>query len=199
METVAPLGHSDPMIGRVSDAEQFLQQQTARVEGLRHEADAAMSSLHARIAQARQAQADAMQVTGQATSRDGSVRVSVDATGVVTSLNLSPSAFDRNTPDKLAQAIVATLQSAAAQARGQLRTAFSEVRAGSGDVLAAADAGAAELGVPRMSVPEVPRTADDPTGQFADWEPTTPPAASKPRRTGHDDEPDNFSWDERPW
>ena len=187
------------MIGPVNDAEQFLQQQTARVEGLRQEADSAMASLHARIAQARQAQSEAMQATGQASSRDGSVRVSVDATGVVTSLNLSPSAFDRNTPDKLAQAIVATIQSAAAQARGQLRTAFSAVRGDSGDVLAAAAEGTAALGVPRLSVPEVPRTADDPTGQFADWEPTTPSPASERRRPRHDDEPDNFSWDERPW
>ena len=187
------------MIGAVTDSEQFLQQQTARVEGLRQEADAAMTALHAQIAKARQAQTEAMTVTGQSSSRDGSVRVTVDATGVVTGLTLSPSAFDRNTPDKLAQAIVATIQSAAAQARGQLSTAFSAVRGGSGDVLAAAAEGTAGLGVPRMSVPEVPRTADDPTGQFADWEPTTPPAASERRRPRHDDEPDNFSWDERPW
>jgi DNA-binding protein YbaB len=183
----------------VTEAEQFLTQQTARVEGLRQQADAAMTALHNRIEQARKAQADAMHVTGESTSRDGSVRVAVDATGVVTSLTLSPSAFDRNTPEKLAQAIVATIQSAAAQARGQLNSAFSEVR-GSGDVLAAAAQGTAGLGVPKLSVPEVPRTADDPTSQFADWEPTQAPPASEPRRPSpprHGEEPDDFY--ERPW
>jgi DNA-binding protein YbaB len=185
------------MIRCVSESERFLDQQTVRVEGLREQADAAMVSLQARIAQVRKAQSEAMQVTGESTSRDGSVRVAVDATGVVTSLTLSPSAFDRNTPDKLAQAIVATIQSAAAQARGQLSTAFSEVRGGDGDVLAAAADGAAALGVPARSVPEVPRTAADPTGQ--PWEPTTPTPASEPRRARQDDESHNFSWDERPW
>jgi DNA-binding protein YbaB len=187
------------MIGRVSESERYLDQQTARVEGLRHQADTAMASLQARIAQVREAQAEAMHVKGESTSRDGSVRVTVDATGVVTGLTLSPSAYDRNPPEKLAQAIVATIQAAAAQARGQLSTAFSTVRAGSGDVLAAAAEGTAALGVPRRAVPDVPRTADDPTGQFADWEPTTPPAASERRRPRRDDEQDNFSWDERPW
>lgn len=188
------------MIRVVTEAEQFLAQQTARVEGLRQQADAAMTALHKRIEQVRQAQADAMHVTGESTSRDGSVRVAVDATGVVTSLTLSPSAFDRNTPEKLAQAIVATIQSAAAQARGQLSSAFSEVRGGGGDVLAAAAQGAASLGVPKRSVPDVPRTADDPTGQFADWEPTKAPPASEPRRPSpprHGDEQDDFY--ERPW
>lgn len=183
----------------VTESERFLAEQTARVQGLRQQADAAMTALHNRIEQVRQAHADAMHVTGESSSRDGSVRVSVDATGVVTSLTLSPSAFDRNTPEKLAQAIVATIQSAAAQARGQLSSAFSSVRGGSSDVLAAAAQGSASLGVPKLSVPEVPRTADDPTGQFADWEPTRPPAASEPRRPSRprDDEPDEFY--ERPW
>jgi DNA-binding protein YbaB len=182
----------------VTESEQFLAQETARVEGLRQQADAAMASLQTRLAQVRQAQAEAMQVTGQASSRDGSVRVAVDATGVVTSLTLSPSAFDRNTPEKLAQAIVATLQSAAAQARGQMSTAFSAVR-GDGDVVQEAQDGASALGVRRMSVPEVPRTADDPTGQFADWEPTRPQQTSQPRQPKNDDEPEEFSWDERAW
>jgi DNA-binding protein YbaB len=187
------------MIGRVSESERFLDQQTVRVEELRGQADAAMASLQSRIAQVREAQAEAMDVTGESTSRDGSVRVEVDATGVVTALTLSPSAFDRNTPDKLAKAIVATIQAAAAQARGQLSTAFSAVRGGNSEVLAAAAEGAAALGVPKRTVPAVPRTAEDPTGQPTGWEPTPPPAASERRRAGRDDDPQNFSWDERPW
>lgn len=189
------------MIRPVTESEQFLREQTSRVEGLRQQADTAMASLQARIAHVRQAQEQAMQVTGESTSRDGSVRVTVDATGVVTGLTLSPSAFDKNTPDKLAQAIVATIQSAAAQARGQMSAAFSAVRGSAGDsgVINAAEQGTAALGVPRMSVPEVPRTADDPTGQFAGWEPTTPPAASQPGRARNDNQSNEFSWDERPW
>ena len=88
------------MIRPVTESEQFLREQTSRVEGLRQQADTAMASLQARIAHVRQAQEQAMQVTGESTSRDGSVRVTVDATGVVTGLTLSPSAFDKNTPDK---------------------------------------------------------------------------------------------------
>lgn len=186
---------------RVAESESFLDQQTRRVEELRQQADAAMESLQTRIAQARQAQSAAMGVTGESTSRDGSVRVVTDATGVVTSLTLAQSAFDRNTPDKLAQTIVATIQSAAAQARGQMSTAFAAVRGGDGEVLAEAAQGTAALGVPRLSVPEVPRTAQDPTGQPGGWgEPTGPAPTSERRRAAqHDDEHSNFSWDERPW
>ena len=44
---------------------------------------------------------------GEATSRDGSVRVTVDATGVVTALEFAPSTFGKYTPDRLAAATVA--------------------------------------------------------------------------------------------
>ncbi|HEX5402865.1 MAG TPA: YbaB/EbfC family nucleoid-associated protein [Pseudonocardiaceae bacterium] len=197
--------------------EQSLEQRTAE---LQQQAGDAMAHLKARIAGVRQAQQQAMQANGEATSRDGVVRVVVDGTGVVTSLTLAPSAFDRSTPDRLAQTITATIQSAAAQARGRTSAAMAAIRGDDKGLLSSAAKGAAGLGVPPLPVPEVPRTAVDPTGQQDGWAvpppaPVEPPApvvepmpghvaSNRSRRTDDvDDSADDGSggWvsDERPW
>lgn len=165
------------------------EQRAAKVAELRQQADGALAGLRAQMAAVKQAQQQALSSTGEATSRDGSVQVAVDATGVVTALKLSPNAFERTTPDKLAQAVVATIQAAAAKARAKVSETLAPVRAQSANVLAAAGS-AVGINAGQLSTPEVPRTASDPTGQDDPWRqaqaapqqsysprPTTPPAA----------------------
>jgi DNA-binding protein YbaB len=204
-----------------ASVEQSLEQRTAE---LQQEADQAMAHLKSRIAGVREAQQQAMQATGEATSRDGVVRAVVDSTGVVTSLTLAPTAFDRGTPDRLAQTVVATIQSAAAQARGRMAAAMAAIRGEDSGLVSSAAKGAAALGIAPLPVPEVPRTAVDPTGQqdgwgaspgesAQSWGPVTedrPPvveptpghvASNRSHRANDVDDDSSGEWvsDERPW
>lgn len=169
-----------------------LASEQARVAGLRGEADEVLRGLHEKLAAVREAQRDALATTATATSRDGSVRAVVDATGVVTSLVFAPSAFERGTPERLAQTAVATIQEAARQARAATSRALAPVRGpGSGALAAAARA---VPGLDALAVPEVPRTAVDP-GEGDPWrrEPErAPERPAEPRgqaRPTDDDEP----------
>jgi DNA-binding protein YbaB len=164
------------------------EQRAAKVAELRQQADGALAGLRAQMAAVKQAQQQALSSTGEATSRDGSVQVAVDATGVVTSLKLSPNAFERSTPDKLAQTVVATIQAAAAKARAKVSETMAPVRTQSANVLAAAG-NAVGLDASKLSTPAVPQTATDPTGQDDPWRQapqaappayTPPPAAPRP-------------------
>jgi DNA-binding protein YbaB len=170
-----------------------VEQREARVAQLRQEADGAMTELRAKLAGVRAAQEQALATTGEATSRDGSVRATVDATGVVTSLRFAPSPFQRSTPEKLAQATVATIQAAAAQARAQVSATLAPVREEGSRVLAAAAGGMSELRAARLGVPEVPRTAVDPAEDA--WhhgqpEPSPPAPPSRPARADRGEEDD---------
>jgi DNA-binding protein YbaB len=153
------------------------EQRLARVAELRQQADGALAGLRAQMAAVKQAQQQALSSTGEATSRDGSVQVAVDATGVVTSLKLAPTAFDRTTPEKLAQTVVATIQSAAAKARAKVSETLAPVRAQSANVLAAAGS-AVGIDASQLTTPEVPRTATDASDQGDPWRQAQPPAAS---------------------
>lgn len=202
--------------------EQSIAQRTAEYQ---RQADEAMAHLKSRIEGVKAAQQQAMGVTGEATSKDGVVRAVVDSTGVVTSLTLAPSAFDRGTPERLAQTVVATIQSAAAQARGRMSAAMAEIRGEDSGLAKSAAQGAATLGIAPLPVPEVPRTAVDPTGQQDGWgaapEPAQswgPPSAAqarppavepapghvasnRSRRANDVDDDSSGEWvsDERPW
>jgi DNA-binding protein YbaB len=159
------------------------EQRAAKVAELRQQADGALAGLRAQMAAVKQAQQEALSSTGEAKSRDGSVQATVDATGVVTALKLSPNAFERTTPDKLAQAVVATIQAAAAKARTKVSETMAPVRAQSANVLAAAG-NASGLDAAKLSTPEVPRTAADPTGQDDPWRQAQAPQQSySPRPT----------------
>ncbi|HEX4225574.1 MAG TPA: YbaB/EbfC family nucleoid-associated protein [Pseudonocardiaceae bacterium] len=166
----------------------------ARVAELHVQAESVLAGLQDKIDAVREAQAGALAVTGEETSRDGSVRAVVDATGVVTALTFAPSAFDRNTPEKLAQATVATIQAAAAKARGRASDALAGVRAPASGMLAAAASAYPDLDPTALSVPAVPRTATDP-GEDAFGTPKEQPtsaATSGQRRLG---DPDTFMSD----
>ncbi|MBB5892409.1 YbaB/EbfC family nucleoid-associated protein [Kutzneria kofuensis] len=157
------------------------EQRAAKVAELRQQADGALAGLRAQMAAVKQAQQQALSSTGEATSRDGSVQVAVDATGVVTSLKLSPNAFERTTPDKLAQTVVATIQAAAAKARAKVSETLAPVRAQSANVLAAAGS-AVGIDAGQLSTPEVPRTATDASDQADPWRQAqaAPPSYSPP-------------------
>jgi DNA-binding protein YbaB len=209
----------------VTDSAAHLERRTAE---LQQQADDAMKHLRTRIAGVREAQQQAMRATGEATSRDGVVRAAVDATGVVTSLTFASSAFERSTPDRLAQTAVATIQAAAAQARARTAEAMAAIRSDDEGTVDSAAKGAAALGVAPLPVPEVPRTAVDPTGEQDEWaaEPPAPEYSSwgelgteqpvdqvpppvepqpgpvtsnRPRRPSSDNGADDWTPDERPW
>jgi DNA-binding protein YbaB len=181
------------------------EQRQARVGELRQQADQAMAGLRAQLAAVKQAQERALRGGAEATSRDGAVKVTVDATGVVTGLVFAPSAL-ASTPEKLAAATVATIQQAAAQARATMAAELGPVTAAGAEVLATARR--TVPGLDGLVVPEVPRTAVDPgeqAGQFAAPPPGRgtfglpeelaeqaratphPPAANRPR--ARNDEP----------
>jgi DNA-binding protein YbaB len=153
------------------------EQRAARVSELQVEADETMAGLRARMAAVEEAQRTALSGTGEATSRDGSVRVTVDATGVVTALAFSDGAFQKSTPERLAAATVATIQEAAAQARGQMHQTLAPLTSDSEGALTAARRNVP--GLAGLTVPEVPRTVTDP-GEFDDQEPQAGYTFDKP-------------------
>jgi DNA-binding protein YbaB len=156
-----------------------------QIKQLYAEADNTMAQLKDRMARVREAQQQALQATGEASSQDGSVRAVVDSTGVVTSLTFAPSAFERSTPERLAQTVVATVQRAAAQARGKLSAAMAPAEQDEGVSAKAAEA-LAEYGIPKVGVPEVPRTAVDPTLPDTTYEqPPVDAAKQEAWATGH--------------
>ena len=171
-----------------------------QIKQLYAEADDTMKQFQNRLASVREAQQNALRATGEASSQDGTVRAVVDSTGVVTALTLAPSVFDRTTPERLAQTVVATIQQAAAQSRGQMSAALAPAAPEQGLSAKAAEA-LAEYGIPKVGVPDVPRTAVDPTmpdttyeqppvdtarqeawanGYAAETEPTPPPPPPLP-------------------
>jgi DNA-binding protein YbaB len=75
----------------------------ARNAAMREQVDSLLAELHKKTAEVREAQAQAMAITATAVSKDGSVRATVDSGGALTSLEFSPNAFERSTPDKLAR------------------------------------------------------------------------------------------------
>lgn len=75
----------------------------------------------------RAAEKQALQAVGEAVSEDGSVRVSVDAGGMVTDLVLSADAV-RLAPGDLASLITSVVQEAAGRARAAVRDVYEPLR-----------------------------------------------------------------------
>ena len=144
------------------DAEPSVQDRQAQVDALRGQANQALAGLRQQMAAVREAQRQAQTVSGQARSKDGSVTVTVDSTGVPTALSFTQAAL-RLTPEQLAQATLATIQTAATQARARAEASFAQVRESSAAVFAKAGASNPELQADALRTPQVPRTAHDPT------------------------------------
>lgn len=102
----------------------------ARNAAMREQVDSLMSELHRKTAEVREAQAKAMAITATATSPDGSVKASVDSAGALTSLEFSPNAFERTTPDKLARVATETVIAAIAKSRTELNEVLTEAQQG---------------------------------------------------------------------
>lgn len=184
------------------------EERAARVSELQGEADDVMGNLRAKMAAVAQAQHAAFTATGEATSHDGSVRVTVDATGVVTDLQFADTAFTKSTPQRLAAATIATIQTAATKARGQLQQTLAPLT----DQSALNAARENVPGLANLTVPAVPHTATDP-GESAEGtepvagyafeqqqteaeeEPAPPPAPSQVRRSRPAAEEDDYDDD----
>lgn len=151
------------------------------------QADEIAEQVLAQVERVRTQQRTALSITGTASSQDGSVRAVVDATGVVTSLEFAPSALDRSSLDRLARTVVATIQSAAAQARERMTESWQAWQGPDSEILAKAAAATGRLGLPRIGVPEVPRTETDQTGLLEAWQVSeTTPDTDKPKPTDAD-------------
>jgi DNA-binding protein YbaB len=80
-----------------------------------------------RLAQIRNLQQRAGEVTATARSRNGLISVQVDAQGQLLSVSLDPSAYDRLSPQRLASVLVELAKTAAADAAEQVRDIMAPV------------------------------------------------------------------------
>ncbi|ONI83861.1 hypothetical protein ALI22I_36125 [Saccharothrix sp. ALI-22-I] len=155
----------------------------ARNAAMREQVDTLLSELHKKTDELRETQARAMAITATAVSKDGSVRATVDSGGALTSLEFSPNAFERSSPDKLARLATETVQQAIAKARTELN-----------EVLAPAQQGAS-IDLSEM-LPGVPSLAD-----LIPKPPVVPQSSTPPRRPApaSDDEDGGSIMDRSGW
>jgi DNA-binding protein YbaB len=153
----------------------------ARNAAMREQVDSLMSELHRKTAEVREAQARAMAITASATSPDGSVTASVDSAGALTSLEFSPNAFERTTPDKLARVATETVIAAVAKSRTELNEVLSAAQQGPSIDLSEMLPGVPSLADLIPPAPPVP----------------APPAQQPPRRRPADDDEEGGSVMER--
>ncbi|MGP4021671.1 YbaB/EbfC family nucleoid-associated protein [Saccharopolyspora sp. 5N708] len=97
----------------------------SRNAALRNQIDGMLSDLRRRTAEIQQKQAQAAQQTYEVASDDGMITVRVDATGTVQEVALSPKAFERSTPDKLARTITSVIREATGTAQRALQNEFA--------------------------------------------------------------------------
>ncbi|MGZ3142122.1 YbaB/EbfC family nucleoid-associated protein [Lentzea chajnantorensis] len=93
-----------------------------------------MRELKQRTDGLRDAQAAIAAMSGVASSPDGNVVVTVDATGVLDELELGPRAFDRVTPEQLAQTITQVARRAAMNVREQVNAEMAPLTSEEGMV-----------------------------------------------------------------
>lgn len=78
----------------------------ARNAAMQEQVTSLLGGLQRQTEQLREAQTEAMSATGRATSPDGLVTAHVNAAGIATDVEVSPSAFKTSTPDKLGRAFL---------------------------------------------------------------------------------------------
>ncbi len=93
-----------------------------------------MRDLKQRTDGLRDAQAAIAAMSGVASSPDGNVVVTVDATGVLDKLELGPRAFERVTPEQLAQTITQVTRRAAMNVREQVNAEMAPLTSDEGMV-----------------------------------------------------------------
>jgi DNA-binding protein YbaB len=109
-------------------------QLAARNAELRGTLDGLMRELKQRTDGLREAQAAIAAMSGVASSPDGNVVVTVDATGVLDKLELGLRAFERVTPEQLAQTITQVARRAAMNVREQVNAEMAPLTSEEGMV-----------------------------------------------------------------
>ncbi|APU13204.1 hypothetical protein UA74_05640 [Actinoalloteichus fjordicus] len=94
---------------------------------LKEQAAVLTEQLASQTEQLQAAQEQASAARGAATSPDGLVSITVDATGGMAELRLAPTAFARSTPERLARSISDTFAAAKAGAQAQVSGAFGSL------------------------------------------------------------------------
>ncbi|ASU77630.1 hypothetical protein CDG81_04110 [Actinopolyspora erythraea] len=119
-----------------------------------------------KMRQAQRIREAASAVSGEASSRDGSVRVTVDQNGNMSDLRLEPEAM-RQRPEELSEAILSTARSARSQLTERMREAMEPVLGQDSETMDSVLAGM------RDRFPEEPEqggAASTPGGQESDEE-----------------------------
>ncbi|MBF6507565.1 YbaB/EbfC family nucleoid-associated protein [Nocardia farcinica] len=142
----------------------------ARNAAMREQVSSLLEGLQRQTAQLREAQDAAMAATGEATSADGLVTVRVNAVGIVTDVQISPSAFRSSTPEKLARSFREAAQAAAHDVRGKADAALAPVQENVPD-LPDLFPGAPSLKDLMPAPPPEPTTRVQPDDPDDDWEP----------------------------
>jgi len=85
------------------------------------------ANYHSRLAEIRQLQERAGQVTSTARSRDGLIKLEVGAQGQLRALSLEQGVYERMSPQRLAAALMDLAKTATGHATGQVREIMAPV------------------------------------------------------------------------
>lgn len=92
----------------------------ARNAAIKEQVSGLLDKFHQQTAILEQAQEAASSTTATVTSEDGSVTITVDASGAMTSLDFATKNFQRTDPQKLSQTVIETLHTASTQVKKQM-------------------------------------------------------------------------------
>ncbi|WP_018681005.1 YbaB/EbfC family nucleoid-associated protein [Actinokineospora enzanensis] len=106
----------------------------ARNAAMKEQVDNLLDTFHRQTEALRDAQQEAAQVTATVTSTDGLVTATVDATGVLSALEISPSAFAKTTPEVLAREVLRLSRQGASKVRGQVSALMTPLTSGLPDL-----------------------------------------------------------------
>lgn len=161
----------------------------ARNAAIKEQVSGLLDKFHQQTAILEQAQEAASSTTATVTSEDGSVTITVDASGAMTSLDFATKNFQRTDPQKLSQTVIETLHAASAQVKKQMA-----------DLVAPATEDLPDLpdlieGAPSLKglMPEIPDFTEQPAPAQAPQAPApqAPASSGQPRRRPVDDDPDD--------
>lgn len=118
----------------MSEAEARKHELEARNAGLRGQIDSMLADLRRRTARLGEMRDEAAQRITEVTSQDGLVTVTMDAAGTLQELTLSPKAFERNTPERLARTITSAIREASGGVQQSLQETFGPMTEGGPEI-----------------------------------------------------------------
>ncbi|HEX3789864.1 MAG TPA: YbaB/EbfC family nucleoid-associated protein [Pseudonocardiaceae bacterium] len=156
----------------------------ARTAAMRENVDGLLADFEKRTAQLREAQQAAAALTAKLASPDGTVRIAVDATGMLTELHLTPNAFNTTRPDQLARTISDLVRRGTIQVRRQAAELLRPVTEGLPDLSNLAE-GVPSLNEMLPKIPEYPAPQPPPMppqrpGSIMTGPPPRPPEPQMP-------------------